>query len=99
MEILLIIGGMALVTFIPRLLPAVVLQSVALPAWVRRWLETIPYAALGALIFPGILEVVPERPEVGLLGGLAAVLLAWLDLHIIWIMAGAITAALGMQAL
>jgi branched-subunit amino acid transport protein len=99
MEILLIIGGMALVTFIPRLLPAVVLQSVPLPGWVRRWLETIPYAALGALIFPGILEVAPERPEVGLVGGAAAAVLAWLDLHIIWIMAGAITAALGMQAL
>ena len=99
MDFLLIIGGMALVTFIPRFLPAVVLQSVSLPKWLRSWLDTIPYAALGALIFPGILEVAPERPEVGLAGGLAAALLAWFELHIIWIMAGAIAAVLGMQLL
>ncbi len=33
-----------------------------LPRWIRRWLSFFPYAALGSLIFPGILTVVDGRP-------------------------------------
>ncbi|MFZ0369984.1 MAG: AzlD domain-containing protein [Halobacillus sp.] len=82
--------GMALVTAIPRILPAFIVDIVSFPKWVDRWLNAIPYAALGALIFPGILSVKPEAPQVGIIAGLTAVLLAWLDLHIILVVLGAI---------
>ncbi|MCA1012130.1 AzlD domain-containing protein [Halobacillus halophilus] len=82
--------GMALVTAIPRVLPAFIVDIVSFPKWVDRWLNAIPYAALGALIFPGILSVKPEAPQIGVIAGLTAVLLAWLDLHIILVVLGAI---------
>jgi branched-subunit amino acid transport protein len=70
------IGGMCLVTFVPRAIPMVLGRSVVLPAWIRRWLSFFPYAALGSLIFPGILTVVDGRPWIGLVAGGCAALLA-----------------------
>jgi branched-subunit amino acid transport protein len=72
----LMIAGMCLVTFIPRVIPLLVGRDLKLPTWVRRWLSFFPYAALGALIFPGILSVIPGRPWIGLTAGACAALLA-----------------------
>ncbi|MBN8233610.1 AzlD domain-containing protein [Halobacillus kuroshimensis] len=82
--------GMAVVTAVPRFLPAFIVDFATFPRWVDRWLNAIPYAALGALIFPGILTVKPDAPQVGVAAGLAAVLLAWLNIHIIFVVLGAI---------
>lgn len=73
-----IVLGMAAVTYGPRVLPTLWLarRAANLPPAVRRWLEMLPPAALGALIVPGILNVAPERPWVGLAGGAAALGLA-----------------------
>ena len=90
--ILLIIIGMALVTMIPRLIPAYLVDKLHFPAWVNRWLNAIPFAALGALIFPGIMMVKPDEPHIGLVGGLAAIVLALLGLNIILVVTGAIAA-------
>ena len=70
------IGGMCLVTFVPRLIPMLIGRDLVLPAWIRRWLSFFPFAALGALIFPGILTVIEGRPWIGLAAGAAAALLA-----------------------
>lgn len=74
----LIILGMTLVTYLPRLIPLLVPGDLPLPPWLDRWLKLIPYAALGALIFPGILTVDAGRPWVGVIGGLAAAATGWL---------------------
>ncbi|MCT2535531.1 AzlD domain-containing protein [Aquibacillus koreensis] len=87
---LLIIVGMALVTMIPRFVPAYIVDKVNFPNWMNKWLQAIPYAALGALIFPGILTVKPDQPHIGLLGGIVAILLAFLGLNIILVVIGAI---------
>ena len=42
MKILLVIVSMALVTYIPRLLPALFLDRFQFPAWFRKWLQSIP---------------------------------------------------------
>lgn len=97
MKILAIILGMALVTYLPRLLPALLLDRFAFPAWFRKWLKSIPYAALGALIFPGVLLVDREQPFLGLAGGLAAAVLSYLDLHITLVMAGSIVTVILLQ--
>ncbi|MDQ0339595.1 branched-subunit amino acid transport protein [Caldalkalibacillus uzonensis] len=89
MDLFLIIIAMGLVTFLPRFLPAVLLDRIRIPEWAGRWLQAIPYAALGALIFPGILAVY-DQPLVGLAGGLVAVIVALLRLHIILVISGAI---------
>lgn len=48
--ILLIIMGCALVTFIPRVLPLMVLSQMELPKWAIRWLKNIPVAVMAALL-------------------------------------------------
>lgn len=93
------IVGMCLVTYLPRVIPLLLGRDLALPRWVRRWLSFFPYAALGALIFPGILGVVDGRPWIGLAAGAcAAVLALWARTAIIPVLA-AIALAVVLQIL
>ncbi len=49
---LLLILAMGAVTYLPRMLPLVVLSRQKLPAWFAEWLELIPPAILSALLAP-----------------------------------------------
>jgi branched-subunit amino acid transport protein len=73
-----VIVGMMLVTYIPRLIPLVALSDKKLPAPVKRFLLFIPYTALGALIVPGVVNATPGRPSAALLGIGAGAVCAWL---------------------
>jgi len=77
LETALIVIGMTLVTYIPRALPAVFLDRIMPGPKVERFLNLIPYTAMAALIFPGVLTVDAVQPLIGILGGLAALLPAW----------------------
>ncbi|WP_164669617.1 AzlD domain-containing protein [Virgibacillus doumboii] len=88
--IIVIIIGMALVTMIPRAIPAFIVDKLQFRDWVNRWLNAIPFAALGALIFPGILSVKADQPHIGLIGGAVAIVLAYLGLNVILVVIGAI---------
>ena len=88
--IFIIIIGMSLVTMIPRIIPAFIVDKLQFHDWVNNWLNAIPYAALGALIFPGILSVKPDQPYVGLIGGIVAIGLAYIGLNVIIVVIGAI---------
>lgn len=88
--------GMAVVTAIPRFVPAFIVNIVNFPRWLDKCLNAIPYAALGALIFPGIMQVRPDAPQVGVIAGLLAILLAWLNVHIILVVLGAIASVFVM---
>ncbi|WP_067730716.1 AzlD domain-containing protein [Oceanobacillus damuensis] len=88
--IFLIIIGMSLVTMLPRVIPAFIVEKMQFRPWLNRWLGAIPYAALGALIFPGILSVNPEEPHVGMIGGLVAIGLAFAGLNVVFVVIGAI---------
>lgn len=88
--ILLIIVGMSLATMIPRVAPAFFVGKLEFKSWVNRWFNAIPYAALGALIFPGIMSVKEGEPHIGILGGIVAILLAALGLNVILVVIGAI---------
>lgn len=89
--IFLIIIGMGLVTMVPRFIPAFIVNKFIFRDWINRWLQAIPYAALGALIFPAILTVKEGEPHIGIIGGLVAVLLAYVGLNIVLVVIGAIT--------
>ena len=52
--IFLTILGMALVTYVPRLLPVWLLSSRSLPPLVIAWLRYVPVAVLAAMLFPAI---------------------------------------------
>lgn len=93
-----LILGMAAVTYIPRALPLVALSGINMPRFVKRFLENIPYAVLGALIFPGILTSVPDY-RLGIAGGLAAVLLSWLGLNLVIVVAGSISVLYALQSI
>lgn len=88
--IYIIIIGMAIVTMVPRFLPAIIIDKFIFKDWINHWLQAIPFAALGALIFPGVLTVKAGAPIVGLVGGLVAVMLSYLGLNIVFVVIGAI---------
>lgn len=55
--VLLTVLGMALVTYIPRLLPIAVLTKTEAPKIFITWLKYVPVAVLGALLAPGLFIV------------------------------------------
>jgi len=48
--ILLIIIGSAVVTFLPRVLPLMILSRLQLPGWLIRWLKHVPISVMAALL-------------------------------------------------
>lgn len=80
-EIILIIIGMALVTFATRFGSVALFRQTGMPSWLERWLRHIPTAILTALIMPAL--VLPKGQidlSVGnpyWIAGLVAVLAAY----------------------
>lgn len=82
LKIVLIIIGMAVVTYIPRMLPLVVLNGKKMNPFLQGVLQNVPYAALGALIMPGILFIHDEI-WFGLIGAITAFVAAYLGANVI----------------
>lgn len=68
--------GMALVTYIPRMIPLTLLEGKELPPIISGVLRNIPYAVLGALIFPAVLFVQEGNLLFGIVGATVAFLIA-----------------------
>lgn len=62
LNVLLIILGCAIVTFIPRILPFVAIRKLKLPAPVVKWLAYIPVCLLTALIVQGAIHPIDSVP-------------------------------------
>jgi branched-subunit amino acid transport protein len=68
-EILAIIAGMAVVTYLPRMLPLVLLGRIQLPPLLLRWLKFVPVSVLAALLARellvqgGRLALPPAHPQ------------------------------------
>ncbi|MBE6508758.1 MAG: AzlD domain-containing protein [Methanobrevibacter sp.] len=75
--IMLVILGCAIVTFIPRLIPALFIDKLDFSPKVEKFLNLIPYTALAALICPGVLTVDSQLWYIGLIGAVVAAGLAW----------------------
>ncbi|NOX32779.1 MAG: AzlD domain-containing protein [Deltaproteobacteria bacterium] len=73
-NIIIVILGMAAVTYGPRLLPFLCLTNRQIPKRVDAFLQCIPVAAIGALIIPGVFNAVPDKP-VAVLSGMAFTLI------------------------
>ena len=76
MSIPLLILGMMAVTFLPRILPAFVVDKIKLNRYTERFLRLIPYTAMTALVIPGFLSVDSQRWYVGVVGVGVAILLS-----------------------
>lgn len=83
MNILAIIVGMAIVTYIPRFLPMFAFDEQNIPKRIKQFLNYIPYAALGALIFPGGIQAIEGLPVLSLSGILVALVMVWWKENII----------------
>lgn len=81
--------GMGIVTYIPRMLPFVLFKGKELPGFIQGVLRNVPYATLGALIFPGILFI-QEDLWYGLIGAAAAFIVAFLGANVIVVVLGSI---------
>ncbi|GIM28380.1 branched-chain amino acid transporter [Clostridium polyendosporum] len=90
MRIYLLIIGMMIVTYIPRAIPAVLVDRIKCGKRMEEFLSLIPYTAMTALIFPGVLSVDTNHMSVGTIGALAAILLSWVRLPITMVVIGAV---------
>lgn len=83
---------MMLVTVPSRILPIFFLENRKLPIFIEAFLGYIPYAALGAMIFPGILTATGDFKS-SAAGTLAAFALGWLGKGPLIVLLGGILAA------
>ena len=77
-KILLLILGMAVVTYLPRALPIFLSGKLHFHGKVEKFLKLMPYTAMSALIFPGVFTVDGANSVIGIAGGAVAGLLACL---------------------
>lgn len=91
-ELVLLVFFMALATYTPRMLPLVFLRDIQMPPFIRATLQFVPYAILGALIFPGALYSTGNI-QTAMAGILGSVVLAFLRLNLVAVVLGGIACA------
>lgn len=82
--------GMAVVTYIPRAVPLTFLEGRELPESLQNILRNIPYAVLGALIFPAIFFI-QENIWFGIIGAIAAFGIAFTGANVMIVVLGSIS--------
>ncbi|WP_301107812.1 AzlD domain-containing protein [Sporosarcina sp.] len=81
--------GMAIATYLPRMIPLTFLDGKELPPIVSGVLRNIPYAVLGALIFPAILHI-QDHMLFGIIGAITAFILSFIGLDVMFVVIGTI---------
>lgn len=92
--------GMGAVTYIPRMLPLVVLKTERIHPFIQSVLKNVPFAVLGALVFPGVFLINATSIYhmtlhdflFGFIGGLVAFTVAYFELNLIFVVLSAILA-------
>lgn len=87
-----LIVGMTIVTYIPKLIPALFMGNIKINPVFEKFLLFIPCTAMTALIFPGVLNVDKNCFWVGLIGCTTAILLSWLKMPLTVVILGAVLA-------
>ena len=90
--VLLILLGMCLATNIPRALPAVLVERLRFSGRLEKFLKLIPYTAMAALIFPGVLFVDAANLWIGIVGAAVAAALAFVKCPVMVCVLAAIAA-------
>ena len=97
MNVLLLILLMMLVTYIPRMVPSLITDKLQPGKKFKKFLELIPYTAMSALIFPGILSVDESTVLIGLVGALVAILLSLIKkIPVVLVVIGAVLADMAL---
>lgn len=80
MNIWIIIFGMAVVTYLPRLIPLTTVDEALLPEWIKRALYYVPITVLSAIVGRGILPSegwLHYTVDAHLVAGMVAIGIAW----------------------
>jgi branched-subunit amino acid transport protein len=93
-----IIIGMGIVTYLPRMFPLVLIRTDAIPPFIQAVLKNVPFAVLGALIFPSIfiiqsghlVNITINDLVFGLLGGGVAFIAAFFEWNLVWVVLSSI---------
>lgn len=88
--IYILITGMALATYIPRAIPAFLIERLKFGKKTEKFLSLIPYTAMAALIFPGVLTVDEKLISIGIAGALTAGILSWIKTPLTLVILGAV---------
>lgn len=91
-KILIAILLMALVTYIPRVLPIAVFRKEIKSVWIKSFLRYVPYAVLGVITFPDILYSTGNFLP-SLAGTIVAVFLAYREKSLLLVASGVILIA------
>ena len=75
--VLIVIVAMAAVTYIPRLLPFLLVSNRQIPKKLEKFLQLVPFTALGALIIPGAYYSIPNGPHAAVVGIAVTTLVSW----------------------
>ncbi|MTH53343.1 AzlD domain-containing protein [Bacillus mangrovi] len=97
-KIVLIIIGMAVVTYIPRVVPFIAFRGSSLPPFLQNMLKNVPYAILGALIVPAIF-MTSGGFYFGLAGAAAAFAAAYMGWNVIFTVLASILAVMGYSSI
>ena len=93
MKYLPLILGMALVTYIPRLIPLLVLKKNNASYRLRMFLTFIPYTSLSILLIRGVLTASSDMKGATIIGIIAASFIAYVQNNLILSVIGGIIAA------
>jgi branched-subunit amino acid transport protein len=99
MKMFFLILGMSLVTYLGRLLPVLFFSQKNNRPRVEKFLRLIPYSAMTALVFPGVLSVDSDFVAIGVVGALTALILSWYGMSITVVVIGAILVNMLMYAM
>ena len=95
-EIVILVLLMALVTYVPRVLPSFIIEKVKLGKRTEKFLRLIPYTAMAALIFPGLISALGDgKHTFSLIGGGVAAVLAYFKCPVV----GCVIAAVAVDFL
>ncbi len=86
---------MAVVTYIPRLLPALFVGKIRFSGKAEKFLRLVPYTAMAALVFPGVFTASAVSPAVGVLGVFTAGAMAYFRCPLVLCVLAAIAVELG----
>ena len=88
-----LILGMAIVTYIPRLVPLMIIKKGELNERFRLFLLYIPYTSLSILIIRGILTASDDMKIPSIIGVVTASIISYIQNNIIFSVLGGIAAA------
>lgn len=80
---------MALVTYIPRMLPLVIFRNEIKSKYIKSFLQYVPFAVLGALTFPDIFYSTGAL-ETAICGTIVALILAYYERSLVTVAIAAI---------